>query len=124
MNLVSQENLDHLVSGGKSLVEVISGSTTELVNEAINLFIIEGVLSVLKFASIFVVFYIVKRYCDVMSADGGHVKLFKAAKTTALVLSIMYFVTMSFPHIVLISKAIVAPRIFLIEKASELRGSK
>lgn len=119
MELITQDTLNHLISGSESLLKVAAGTSTVLMNEAINLFIVESVLSVFKFSVVFVIFFIVKKYCDVMMVASNNEKsgLFKAFKTTALVLSLIFFTTQSFPHIVNISKALVAPKIFLIEKA-------
>lgn len=121
MELIKEETLKGLIEGSKDIAHVVSGSATELTNEAINLFIIESVLSILKFAVVFVIFFIVKKYCDTMMTASGNENsgMFKAFKTTALVLSLIFFTTQSFPHVVVISKAIVAPKIFLAEKAAE-----
>jgi uncharacterized membrane protein len=123
--LITKETLDTAIKGGESIAKVLSGTATELMNEAIALFIMESILSVLKFAAVFVVFFIVKKYCDTMAEaskaqkDGG--RMFHAFKTAALVCSIIFFTASSFPHITQIGKALVAPKIFLIEKANELR---
>lgn len=121
MDIVSKETAQSLVEGGKSIANIMAGTTSELANEAINLFIVESGLSILKFGVIFVIFMIVKKYCDAMAeANASNVGLFKALKTTALVCSLIYFTTQSYPHIIQISKALVAPKIFLLEKAAEL----
>lgn len=120
MELVKQETLEALVKGGENIVKVASGAATELTNEAINIFLVTSALAILKFAVVFVIFFIVKKYCDAMAADYvENKKLFKALKTTALVLSLIFFTTQSFPHVVTICKALVAPKIFLMEKAAE-----
>jgi hypothetical protein len=121
MELINDETLKELIKGGESIAKVAAGSATQLTNEAINLFIVESLLSILKFAVVFVIFFIVKKYCDTM-ADDSNKKLFKSFKTTALVLSLIFFTTQSFPHIMQISKALVAPKIFLMEKALSLTG--
>ena len=120
--LIKKETLDTAISGAKSIAEVMAGVGTELANEAINLFILQSVLAILKFAAVFVVFFIVKKYCDVM-AEAMKEKngMFRALKTTALVGSIIFFTASSFPHITQIGKALVSPKIFLLEKANELR---
>lgn len=119
--LVSEETLKKLIEGGESIAKVAAGSATELTNEAINLFIIESVLSILKWSVVFVIFFIVKKYCNAMmnETDEKSVKMFRSFKTTALVLSLIFFTTQSFPHIMQISKALVAPKIFLAEKVLE-----
>lgn len=116
MTTVSQETLNKLVAGGENVAKVVSGAATELTNEAINLFIIDGVLSILKFSVVFVIFFIVKKYLDAIADKDKDNKHFKAFKTTALVLSLIFFTTQSFPHIQVITKALVAPKIFLMEK--------
>lgn len=124
MNLVNEETIKALAEGSQSLVKVAAGVSTELVNEAINLYIIESVLSILKFAVVFVIFYIVKRYLESMMDDKSNLKLFKSFKTTAIILSLIFFTTQSFPHLINLSKALVAPKIFLLEKGSELLRGK
>jgi hypothetical protein len=125
MELVSQETLNQLIQGSESLLKVAAGTSTVLMNEAINLFIVEAVLSILKFSVIFVIFFIVKKYCDtMMGADSEKNGLFKAFKTTALVLSLIFFTTQSFPHVLTISKALVAPKIFLLEKSISIGKSE
>lgn len=120
--LVDEQTLKHFAEGAESVVRVTAGVSTELVNEAINLFIIESALNILKFAAVFVVFFIVKKYLDTMMAasEDKNKGLFKSFKTTALVLTIIFFTTQSFPHITEMCKAIVAPKIFLLQKGSEL----
>lgn len=119
---VTPETIDKIVNGGESLAKLMAGSGSQLVSETINLFIIDAALSVLKFSVVFIVFYIVKRYCDAMYADSDAdtKKVFKALKTTALVLSLVFFTTSSFPHLQLIAKTLVAPHVFLAEKTAEL----
>jgi hypothetical protein len=119
MEIVNKETLDKIVAGADNIGKVASGVATELTNEAINLFIIESVLSILKFSVVFVIFFIVKKYCDTMSSDSND-KMFRSFKTTAMVLSLIFFTTQSFPHITQICKALVAPKIFLMEKTLSL----
>lgn len=119
--ILSEQMLKEIVDGGKSIANVTMGTATALTNEAINLFIVESVLSLLKFSVVFIIFFIVKKYCDTLAeANKEKTNLFKAFKTTALVLSLIFFTTQSFPHIVQISKALVAPKIFLAEKVAEM----
>lgn len=118
---VTPEVMERIINGGENIAKVAAGSASELTSEAINLFIITSTLAILKFAVVFVVFYIVKRYCDALS-DGAKEKdknVFKALKTTALILSLVYFTTASFPHLQDLSKALIAPKIFLMEKTAE-----
>lgn len=123
--LVSEEVIKQFVQGAESVVKVTAGVSAELINEAINLFIIESALQILKFSAVFVVFYIIKRYLDVMmEANSKDVNMFKAFKTCALVGSIIFFTAQSFPHIISMSKAIVAPKIFLMEKGADLFKGK
>lgn len=122
MNLLTQETLQKLIAGGENVAKVAAGAATELTNEAINLFIVASLLSILKFSVVFVIFFIAKKYCDTMAAasEAKDQKLFKAFKTTALILSLVFFTCKSFPYITDVSKAIVAPKIFLMEKTAEL----
>ena len=122
--LIKKETIDAAIEGGKSIAGLMSGIGTDLVNETINLFILEASLGILKFASVFVVFFIVKKYIDTMIAstvEEKDKKVANAFKTSALVLSIVFFTAKSFPHIESIGKALVAPKVFLLEKANQLR---
>lgn len=120
MNTITPEMMDKIIKGGENIAKVAAGTAAELTNEAVNLFIIDSILSILKFAVVFIIFFIVKKYLDALMADakGNEMKLFKALKTTALVLSLIFFTTQSFPHIQTITKALVAPKIFLMEKTA------
>ncbi len=119
MNIINPETVQNLIKGGENVAKVMVGTANELTTEAINLFIVDSVLSILKFSVVFVIFFIVKKYCDTITDDNNK-KLFKAFKTTALVLSLIFFTTQSFPHIQTIVKALVAPKIFLLEKAKDV----
>lgn len=118
--LVSKEQVEELVKGSESIAGVLKGSVSELSSEAINLFIVNSVIEIMKFAVVFVIFFIVKRYVDVMLQTSENKKYFTALKTTALVLSLTYFTYSSVPHLKDIAKAMVAPKIFLAEKAKEM----
>lgn len=121
MAIISEEVIKQFIQGADSVVKVTAGVSTELINEAINLFLVESALAVLKFSAVFVVFYIIKRYLDVMmESNVATAGMFKAFKTCALVGSIIFFTSQSFPHITSMAKALVAPKIFLMEKGSEL----
>lgn len=120
--LITKETVQALVDGGKSIAQVTTGAASELMDEAIKLFIFSSILGVLRVAAVFIVFLIVKKYLDsAMEAYKEKELMFKALKTTALVASIIYFTAASFPHLLNIGKAMVAPKIFLLEKANELR---
>lgn len=122
--IITKETVIAAVEGTKSIANVMSGVGTELMNEALNLFIMESVLGILKFGAVFVVFFIVKKYLDLMiesSQDDKSKDRVKAFKTLALVASIIFFTAKSFPHIEQIGKALVSPKIFLLEKANQLR---
>lgn len=122
--IITKETVEAAIAGTKSIASVIAGAGTDLMNEALNLFILQAVLGVLKFAAVFVVFFVVKKYIDTMIASSSveqDTKMYKAFKTSALVASIIFFTAKSFPHIEEIGKALVSPKIFLMEKANELR---
>lgn len=120
--LIKKETVEAALKGGESIAKVMAGTANELMNEAIALFIMESSLAILKFAAVFVVFFIVKKYFDTMAeASTEKLGLFRALKTASLVSAIVFFTAKSFPHITQIGKAMVAPKIFLAEKALELR---
>jgi hypothetical protein len=120
--LITKETVETAIKGAKSVADVMAGVATDLTNEAINLFIMESTLAILKFSAVFVVFFIVKKYFDtMMEADKSKEGMFKALKTSSLVAAIIFFTACSFPHITQIGKALVAPKIFLMEKANQLR---
>lgn len=123
---VTPETMDKLIKSAESVVKVSSGSATELMAEAINLFIIDSVLSVLKVAVVFILFYIVKRYCQALlvGAKEADKKVFKAFETATLICSLVYFTGASFPHLQNITKALVAPKLFLLERATTLMKDK
>lgn len=123
MEIVSKETVDKLVAGAESATKVAVGTANELTTEAINLFLVDSILSILKFAAVFIVFMIVKKYIDVMievTKEDKDKNLYKAFKTCALIASIVFFTGQSFPHIQEIAKALVAPKIFLMEKGATL----
>lgn len=122
--IITKETVEAAVAGTKSIAGVLAGVGTDLMNESLNLFILQAALGILKFSAVFVVFFIVKKYIDTMiasSSDEKDKKLGQAFKTSALVASIIFFTAKSFPHIEEIGKAMVSPKIFLLEKANQLR---
>lgn len=122
--LITKETMETMIEGVKSITGVAAGVGAELINETINLFILESVLGILKFASVFVVFFIVNKYINAMVDNESKAKdksIAKSFKTSALILSIIFFTTKSFPHIENIGKALVSPTIFLAQKTLELK---
>lgn len=119
MNYINEETLQTLLTGAEGVAKVVSGTTAVLINEAINWYILSGLLAVLKFASVFVIFYIVKRYIDLVEDTLGTATT-KAFKTTLLIISLAFFTIKSYPHIENITKAMVAPKLFILEKGQEL----
>lgn len=110
---------EHMLEGLKGVLELASKGTTNLMDEALNLFIVLSVLDILKFASVFVIFYIVKKYLDTISTASDNAKtkrLAHSAKVAGLIVSIIFFVSHSYDGAVSITKALVAPKIFLLEK--------
>jgi len=119
MNYINEETLQTLLTGAEGVAKVVSGTTAVLINEAINWYILSGLLAILKFASVFVIFYIVKRYIDLVEDTLGTATT-KAFKTTLLIISLAFFTIKSYPHIESITKAMVAPKLFILEKGQEL----
>ncbi len=121
--MITEKNVKDLMQGAKNVSEVAVGVADKLTAEAINLFVVTSLLSILKFSAVFIVFFIVKKYLDSMMSvieDGAKGKIIlKSLKVTSLILSIVFFTSHSFPHIVDITKALVAPNIFLLEKGKD-----
>lgn len=120
--IITKEVTDKLIDGSKSVADVIIGATKELSNEAVNLFIVQSFLAILKYAVVFVVFFVVKKYLDTIM-DETNDKIIKSFKTMAICISLTFFAYKSFPHLQDIAKAFVAPNIFLAEKAIDLKKS-
>jgi hypothetical protein len=118
MKLLNEETVNSLLAGAKNLSEVTAGVATDLINEALNLYILLGILSVLKFAAIFVIWAILHKYFSTLPEEYAVFK--KSAKAMILSLSLVFFVVKSFPHLEDIAKAMVAPKIFLIQKGAEV----
>lgn len=114
---------EELLNGLKGVFELAKGGSTELMDEALNLFIVLSVLDILKYASVFIVFYVVKRFLDTVgeaSGDDKTKRLVYSAKTAGLVASIIFFVAHSYSGVVNMAKVTVAPKIFLMEKGYDL----
>jgi hypothetical protein len=110
---------EQLLEGMKGILELAGKGATDLMDEALNLFVVLSILDILKFASVFVIFYIVKKYLDTIMAATESEKtkrLAHSAKVAGLILSIIFFVSHSYDGAVSITKALVAPKIFLLEK--------
>lgn len=116
--MVSKENIEALATGVKSVASVAAGTASKLTAEALNLFIIDSTLQVMKFAAVFIIFYMVKRFIDFLSATGFSETKARALKLSLLILSITFFTTQSIPHLTEIAKACVSPNIFLAEKGT------
>ena len=64
--MISEDQIQKLIDGGKGLTELTLKGTTVLINEALNILLLEAVLGVLKFAAVFIVFFLVKKFVDSM----------------------------------------------------------
>lgn len=117
--MVTAAQLDKLKAGAENIGQVAVGAAEKLSAEAINLFIVQSALNVLKFLSVFIIFYMVKKYLDFLQSAGWNEKKVRALNLSALIIAITFFVTQSFPHLMEISKALIAPNIFLLEKGKE-----
>lgn len=126
MSMVTKETLELVKDGAKGAVELVTQGTTVLVNETINLYLFYGVLGLLKAGVVFVVYFIVKKFIDAMleTANPQEANKLKALKSTAIVISLIFFTAKSMPYIHDMGKALVAPNLFLAEKAAEILKSK
>lgn len=115
---MNKELVEGLLAGAKNLTEVTTGLASDLIAETINLYIFLGILSVIKFASVFIIYFILKKYVKMLPDEYATFK--KSASAFLIVSSLIFFVYKSFPHLEDIAKATVAPKIFLIQKGSEL----
>lgn len=123
--LVTKETIEAAVAGVKGMSELAKEGTTTLMNETINLYIFYGIVGILKAAVAFIVFGITWKYLETLTkAEVLKLGTSKAMKTSALIISIVYFTTMSMPHVLDLGKAVVAPNLFLAEKGLELVEGK
>jgi hypothetical protein len=128
VELIKKETIESIVKGGEQVANAMMHAGSKLTTEALNFFIFTSLLNVLKYGAIFLVFWILKKYLDTIinSADSTkeqdqkEIKNSKLAKAVLLCLSILYFTYNSYPHLVEIGKAVVAPNVFLMEKANSL----
>lgn len=114
---------EEVLKGIQGALELATKGGTNLMDEAIRLFIMLSILDILKFASVFVIFYIVKRFIDGMLAaeeTEKAKKIWKATKTSLLVASITFFTVHSYVGLVNLTKLLVAPKIFLLEKGYQV----
>ncbi len=118
MKALNEETVNALLAGAENMTKVTAGLATELVNEAINLYIFLGLLAVIRFASIFVVWAIIRKYLSTMPDEYADFK--KAGQAFILCSSLIFFVYKSYPHMEDMAKAMVAPKIFLIQKGAEV----
>lgn len=110
---------NEIFDGMKGVLELASKGTTALMDEALNLFIVLSILDILKFAVVFVIFFVVKKFLDTVgqASDSDKTKrLVYSAKVAGFILSLVFFVAHSYSGVVNIAKIMVAPNIFLLEK--------
>jgi len=110
---------ESVLQGIKGVLELAGKGTTQLMDEALNLFIVLSILDILKFAVVFVIFYVVKKFLSTIgeaSEEGKTKRLVKSAQVAGFILSLVFFVAHSYGAVVNIAKIMVAPNIFLIEK--------
>lgn len=117
--LVSSELLKSLGTGAKQVLDSSVSGVNKLTTEAVNLFIFKGLISILYYAVIFIVFYIVKRYIDFLQEAGMDEKKSRALKTSALIITLAFFATQTMPHMMSIAEAVVAPNVFIAKKGAE-----
>lgn len=118
---MTEEVVKGVVNGVKETVPLLTELATDLTTEAINLFIFIGVLGILKAASVFVIYFIIRKYItSVQDVNAENQTLINALKTLLSVISIVIFVCFSYPHLVNIGKALIAPKLFIAEKSAEI----
>lgn len=127
-NVITPEMVNETKEGLKGILELAEKGGTVLIDEAVKLYIFYGVIGVLKAATVFVLLFIVNKFVSTMiqsTNDKKETTVLKAGKTLALIISIVYFASMSLPHLSDIGKVLVAPNLFLAEKGFELvKGNK
>ncbi len=116
---VSSDVVKSIGVGAKQVFDTTVTGVNALTTEAINLFIFQGLIHILYYSVIFVVFYIVKKYVDFLKEAGMEEKKAKALKTSALIISLAFFSTQTMPHMMAITEALVAPNIFVMKKGAE-----
>lgn len=94
------------------------GLALEIINEAMNLYLVLSVLSAMKYLVIFVLYFIIRKYLNSLPSTYEQVK--KVSHTSILVVSLFTFVWFTYPHFETISRVLVAPKLFLLTKGVEL----
>lgn len=102
----------------KDYSEATKGLASSLIDEAVRLYLFIGILAVLKYAAIFVLYAIIRKYLLTLPKEHENVR--KAGLTTILLVSLFSFVMFSYPHFEGIVKVLVAPKIFIATKGVEL----
>lgn len=119
--IITTETVKEITHGLKGFEDLATKGTTVLMDETIKLYIFYGVVGILKAAVVFIVFGIVFKFLNTLDkANEKPSPKIKAFKTTSLVLSLIYFTAFSYPHVLDIGKALVAPNLFLAEKGIQL----
>jgi len=96
--MITAELIDSIVAGSKSVAEVLSGVSSELVAEALNLYLLTSVLNILKFSGIFLLFFILKKYLGYLKESNLITEAInKGLSLFIIVSSMMYFFTSSYP---------------------------
>lgn len=114
---------ENVLKGIQGALELATKGGTNLMDEAIRLFIMLSILDILKFTAVVVVFYIVKRFIDGMMAAENSERaknIWKSVKMSLLVASITFFTVHSYTGLVNLTKVLVAPRIFPLEKGYQV----
>lgn len=117
--VVTEGLVKSLGVGAKQVVDSSISGVNKLTSEAINLFIFQGLIHILYWCTIFVLFYIVKKYVDFLQLGGMAEKKARAIKTCMLIISLSFFATQTMPHLMSITEAIVAPNIYVLKKGAE-----
>lgn len=115
---MNEQFVNLILQHGQKYSEATKGLAVELINEAVNLYLFLGLLSILKYGAVFLLYAIIRKYLLSLPKDQEQVR--KIGLTSVLLVSIFSFVMFSYPHFETVAKVIVAPKLFIAVKGAEL----
>jgi hypothetical protein len=115
---MNSETIEKVLKGAESVAHVTAQLGSELLSEAINFYIFLGILQVLKAACVFLLLYLANRMLSFLEDEYKVAKII--GRTVLSCAALAWFFSHSFEPVANVGKAIIAPRVFLLEKSKEL----